>query len=139
MTHWKLFLAFALPGFFRSTILESLVKKPAAEKHKFNVTIQVQISMRLYNFYSGNFGHFRGVNLNLIGLSTFARRHKVCPISGKFDPIYLWMVYMSYVLYLMSHMDKMIALKIIIIILIKSQMVEWIESRQMQLLLNKTY
>jgi len=29
LTHWKLFLAFAFPGFFLSTTLESLVRKPA--------------------------------------------------------------------------------------------------------------
>lgn len=29
LTHWKLFLAFAFPGFFLSTTRESLVKYPA--------------------------------------------------------------------------------------------------------------
>lgn len=31
LTHWKLFLAFAFPGFFLSTTRESLVKKPAGK------------------------------------------------------------------------------------------------------------
>jgi hypothetical protein len=34
LTHWKLFLAFAFPGFFLSTTRESLVKKPAAKTIK---------------------------------------------------------------------------------------------------------